>query len=96
MQVSLDFPTIIGPVQQSLSLARTAKRIARLTILAQLGDMPFERRPALDLPVILLRHSASHVIAAIPLKPATRIVRVEPAVVLPYGQGLARIDAKVV
>ena len=79
-----------------MSLAWTAKRIARLTILAQLGDMPFERLPALDLPIVLLRHSAAPVITAVPLKPATRIVRVEPAVVLPYGQGLARIDAKVV
>ena len=96
MQVSLDFPTIIGPVQQSLSLAWTAKRIARFTILAELGDMPSERLPALDLPIVLLRHSAAHIIAAVPLKPATRIIRVEPAVVLPHGQGLASIDAKVI
>ena len=83
-------------MQQSLPLAWTAKRIARLTILAQLDDMPFERLPALDLPDVLLRHSAAHVVAAVPLKPATRVVRVEPAVVLPYGKGLAGIDAKVV
>src|SRR3546814_7615880 len=68
----LHHPAVIGPLQQSLSLARTAKRIARLAIPTDLAAVPGKCPPALDLPPIV-GMTAPPEIAAIPLKPAARI-----------------------
>src|SRR3546814_10241682 len=61
----LNHPAVIGPLQQSLALARTAKRIARLAILADLAAVPRKGPPALDLSAII-GVAAPHEIAAIP------------------------------
>jgi hypothetical protein len=39
--------------------------------------------PAFDLALVLLWHAATHVVTAIPLEPAARIVRVDPSFVSP-------------
>ena len=88
--------TVIGPMQQGLPLAGTAEGIAGLAIHANLRGMPAERLPALDLPLILFRHSAAQVISAIPLEPAARIVLVHPSFIVPLRERLAGIDAKIV
>src|SRR4029450_12592486 len=53
--------------------------------------MAADRIPALDLPVVLVGQAATHVIAAIPLEPAARIVRMNPAFAFPFRQRLARL-----
>jgi hypothetical protein len=50
--------------------------------------------PPLDLPRLLLRHAAPNVVAAVPLEPAARIVRMNPALAAPDRQRLAGIDAE--
>jgi len=57
--------------------------------------MPADRPPPLDLMGVIVA-AASHVIAAIPLKPASRILRMDPAVAPPDGQRLRGVDAKVI
>ena len=50
--------------------------------------MAGEGAPAADLAGIVVVPAAKE-IAAIPLKPAARIIRVDPTLTLPFGQGLA-------
>jgi hypothetical protein len=59
-------------VQQRLSLAATALHIAAVAILFHLSNVSLDRLPAFGLSLIVVAAPA-HVIAAIPLKPATRI-----------------------
>ena len=63
-------------MQQGLPLTGAAKEIAGLTIIANLCNVAPKRLPAFDLPLVFVRHSAAQVVAAIPLKPAARIVLV--------------------
>jgi hypothetical protein len=44
-----DISAVICPVQQGLTLARSAKRIAWFTVLSDLCDVSSKRFPALDL-----------------------------------------------
>ena len=87
--VHSDLPAIIGPVQQRLSLSRAAALIARLAIASDLCDVAANCLPASDLPGVLFRHAPAHVVAAIPLKPAARIVGMNPALshAIPTGAG---------
>ena len=90
----LDFAAVVGPVQQCLALAPPAQQIAGLAMLLDLPDMAADRFPAADLPRVLIRHAAAHVVAAIPLEPAARIVGMEPTFAPPFRQRLAGIDAE--
>src|SRR5580698_339682 len=55
--------------------------------------MPPERQPPPDLPLIV-GTAAAQIIAAIPLKPAARIVPVNPAFLSPVGKRLGSVDAE--
>ena len=92
----LDYTTVVSPVQQGLPLARPAKRITWLTVLSDLCDVSSKRLPALDLARVLLGNAPSHVITAIPLKPATRIVRMYPTLSTPFRQWLAGVHTEVI
>jgi hypothetical protein len=81
-------------VQQRLALAPSAAQVPRLAVLLDLPYVPAHSFPTRDLPAVLLRHATTHVIAAIPLEPATRVVRMDPPLGAPDGQGLAGIDAE--
>jgi len=61
-------------VQQCLTLPLAAGEVTFFTMPANLCDMPLDLLPPSDLPRILFGHAAAHVIAAVPLEPATRIV----------------------
>src|SRR5262245_43466391 len=76
--------TVVSPIQQRLPLAAPAEEVARLTIFLHLPHMTEDCFPALDLPAIFVRHAPAHVIAAVPLEPATRIVGMDPAFALPF------------
>src|SRR4051812_36466446 len=62
---------------------------------SDLPDVTAERLPAPDLSRVVLV-AAAGVIAAVPLKPAARIVGMQPALALPFGVRLARVDAEIV
>jgi len=64
-------------VQQRLALARAAMAIAGFAVAFHLRDMARDLLPALDLAGIVLM-PATYPVAAIPLEPAARIVRVDP------------------
>ena len=77
---------VVGPVQKSLALARAAQKISLQTVLLKLGDVPAHILPALDLALIVFA-TAAQVVTAVPLEPAAGIVMVNPAFLLPVGQG---------
>src|SRR5215207_757334 len=87
-----DQPAVIGPVQQRLALAAPAQEVAGLAMFADLVDVATHRRPTPDLARVV-GHTAAEVIAAVPLKPATGVVRMDPTLLAPNRQRLAPIDA---
>src|SRR6476646_4286619 len=87
-----NFPAVVGPMQQRLALALAAGEIARFAMPLDLADMPAHGFPTLDLARVLFGQSADQIIAAIPLEPAARIVRMDPALSAPLRQRLAGID----
>src|SRR4030095_1240633 len=75
--------TIVSPMKQSLSLTRPARRVSRFTVLLDLRAMPSDVLPTFDLGGIFFGHAATHVIAAIPLEPASRVLFMDPAALSP-------------
>ena len=82
-------------MQKSLALTSSAAKIARLAIPPNLNDMAAHRTPTSNLSPIFIRHSAANIVAAVPLKPAARIVGVNPSSLAPNRQRLARLHAKI-
>ena len=58
-----------------LALPRPTCGVTGLAVPLDLCDVSSDSLPSLDLARVLLRHAATHVIAAVPLEPAPRIVR---------------------
>src|SRR5262245_28287897 len=92
---SSDLAAVILPVHHRLAFTPPTVQVARLAIADDLRDVARNRPPSSDLPRIVGR-SPTHVIPAIPLKPAARILRTYPAVAPPRRQRLRRIDAEAV
>lgn len=82
-------------MQKRLALAAPAGEIAAIAIFLNLTNVTAHHLPAFDLSLII-RHTTAHVITAIPLKPAARIIRVNPALAPPFGQRLTRTNAEIV
>src|SRR5262245_58891888 len=89
-----ELAAVVGPLQQRLPLPRAAGQVARLTVPLDLPDVPAPCLPSSDLPPVFIEQAAAHVVAAIPLEPAARVVGVDPALVAPHRQRLARVDAE--
>lgn len=90
-----DLPRVVRPLQQRLSLLLAAVHVTWLAVFAKLLQMSSKRSPPLDLPLIILA-PASQVVPAIPLKPASRIFVVDPALLSPIPQGLGRVHLEVI
>ena len=82
---SLNNTGIVGPVQQGLPLFSATVAIARLTIFSDSPGMSFDRLPAAYLALILFAQSPAHIISAVPLEPAARVVGVYPPLACPLG-----------
>ena len=91
----LDLPRVIGPMKKGLTLSRTAIDSAAWAIVTDLRDMSPHRSPAFDLSLVV-RTAASHVIAAIPLKPPAGIFVVKPAFLFPDRQRLRRVHLEII
>ena len=77
-------------MQKRLSLSSPAIEGARRAVRFDLRDVATHRAPTFDLPLVV-RTPAAHVVTAVPLEPATRILMIDPTVLLPHGQRLRRI-----
>lgn len=75
-------------MEKSLALTRPACEISAPAIMPYLGDVTTDRLPAPNLTDILLGHPPSKIVPTVPLKPASRIVGMYPALPSPDGQRL--------
>ncbi len=73
-QTALHFSAVIGPVENRLPLTRPAGSVALTAVCPKLSDMPAYGTPPPNLTIVLLRDPATHIVAAIPLKPAPGII----------------------
>jgi hypothetical protein len=80
-------------MQDGLSLLATAFEIAFLAVLADRRHMPPDGAPSPDLPRVVVT-PAAHIVPAVPLKPAARILRMDPSVSTPLGERERSLDAK--
>lgn len=81
-------------MEERLALAWAASKLTASAMLLYLRDMAPNSFPSPYLPFIIAGNTSAHIIAAVPLEPATGIVRVYPSFFLPDGERLARINAK--
>src|SRR5262245_29439079 len=95
-RLSSELAAVISPVEQSLTLPPVAQKIARLAVALDLSDVPTHGLPALDLPGVLLGQSPPHVVAAVPLEPAARVLRMDPSIPAPNRQRLAGVYPEIV
>src|SRR5512144_2735213 len=83
----LDHSRIVGPVEQCLPLSRATAPIAARARLLELDHVPAYGAPATDLPRVVVA-TAAHVVTAVPLEPAARILRRDPPFLAPHRQRL--------
>src|SRR5580765_497784 len=95
-QSNSDFTAVICPVQQRLALAWPARRISGFAVTPDLREMPPDCFPTLDLAGVLFWHSTAHIVAAVPVEPASWVIRMYPALATPHRQRLASVDPEVV
>src|SRR5579883_321719 len=91
-----DLAAVISPMQQGLPLASPTRQITRFAMLFDLRYVSLNRFPAFDLPRIFFGHAPAHVVAAVPLEPAARIVRMNPSLFSPYRERLASVNAEII
>ena len=72
-------------MENCLPLSGTAAYIPFFTIFLYLSYVTSDGFPSFDLPLILYRESPAHVIAAVPLEPAPRVLMIYPAFTLPVA-----------
>ena len=77
-------------------MARAAENVAAFAVEFDLPDVTPDRLPPPDLPPILVRQTPAHVVAAVPLEPAARIVGMDPTLAAPFGERLRGVDAEAV
>src|SRR5205085_1342500 len=82
-----DLSTVVGPMEDGLALPPAAREVALLAIVGDGLNVPDDSSPASDLAAVVGR-APPGVIPAVPLKPATRILRVNPAVAPPRPERL--------
>jgi mannose-6-phosphate isomerase-like protein (cupin superfamily) len=92
---SLYLSAVVRPVKDGLPLAPPTFEIARFAVLPNRRHMPCDRPPASNLAGIV-GGTAAHVVAAIPLKPPTRILLVDPSLATPDGERLRGVHAEII
>ncbi|ASY67001.1 hypothetical protein SJ05684_b60190 (plasmid) [Sinorhizobium sojae CCBAU 05684] len=81
-------------MQQRLTLPRAAVPVARLAMAAKLGQVAPHGFPSSDLSFVFAGQPPAQEVAAVPLKPAARIVGMEPALGTPQAEPLAGFDSE--
>lgn len=83
-------------MKQSLTLPPSTRHITHPTIVPHLGYVSYYRFPSFYLSLVFFWNSSPHIIAAIPLKPSSRIIFVYPPILFPYRKWLRGIHTKIV
>ena len=80
-------------MEEGLALFCAARCVTAAAVFLELDDMSVHGPPTADLAGIILAPSP-HIVATVPLKPATGILRTDPALLLPHREWLTRIHTK--
>lgn len=71
-------------------------KISQSAMFSNLSDVSSDRFPPFDLDLIIPGDATTHVVPAIPLEPAPRIIWHDPALFTPHRNWLARVDLKII
>src|SRR5687768_17337726 len=82
-------------MEHGLTLAAPTFEVSLLAVLLDRRDVPRDRAPSANLPRVV-GGSTTHVVAAVPLEPAARILRPDPALAPPDRERLRGVDAKTI
>ena len=85
---------IVSPLQEGLSLARSAIEIHRPAVGTDLTSVTREGAPTLDLKIVDGVDPAAHVVSAVPLEPTAWIGFNDPPLFLPVRKRHAAFDAE--
>ena len=77
-------------------MARAAENVTRFAIGFDLTGMAGKGAPAFDLVGINPVNAAAKIVAAIPLEPAAWVRFDDPSLLLPVGERLTALDAKII
>ena len=80
-------------MEEGLALFCAARCVTAAAVFLELDDMSVHGPPTADLAGIILAPSP-HIVATVPLKPATGILWTDPALLLPHRERLTGVDAK--
>jgi len=83
-------------MQERLPLSPATPQIAGLACELKLTDVTADCLPPFDLTTVFIGHSSPQIVAAVPLEPAARIIRMYPSLPAPLGERLTGFDAEVV
>jgi hypothetical protein len=78
-------PAVISPLQEGLTLDRPAGEVAGVAVLVELREVAAHGLPPFDLAGVVFCAPAE-VIAAVPLKPASGVLRMKPPLLFPVGE----------
>src|SRR6056297_799208 len=93
---SLNLSAVVCPVQKGLPLLLPAIEQKRGAVLPYCPYMPFHCLPSLYLPGVLKRNSSSVIISAIPLKPPSGVLWMNPVLFQPVIQRERCVDPKII
>src|SRR4030042_1588565 len=77
-----DSTAVVGPMQQRLPLLSSTSQVSLAAVHFDLGNVSYHRLPPADLPFIIGAPPAP-IVAAVPLKPASGVFRIDPALLAP-------------
>src|SRR5262249_906003 len=81
-------------MQERLALPAAAQKIAWFAMPLDLLHVSPHGPPPFDLATVFFRHAPAQVIAAVPLKPAARLIGMDPPPGAPFRKRLACVDAE--
>src|SRR5688500_20189304 len=91
-RTALNPACVIGPVHGRRPLLPAASDIPGLAVLLDGGHMTSDGAPASDLSRVV-GAAPAQMVPAVPLEPAARILRIDPAIPPPRGERLRSVDA---
>lgn len=92
---ALEPSTVVRPVQNRLSLSSSTHAVTRLAVSPNGSDVTSDGAPPPDLAAIV-GAPAARIVPAVPLKPPAWILRMDPAIPTPHGEGLRRVHTEAV
>jgi hypothetical protein len=82
----LEFPTVVGPVEERLALTGPTGEVTSATVVGDLSNVSTDGLPSLNLAFILLRETPTQIVATVPLEPPPWVIGIYPALIPPHRE----------